>query len=53
MKIEVLPPILMIQLKRFAFSPVTYENEKIMSRFEYPKEINFSRWLLSGENQEY
>ena len=28
-KIEVLPPILMIQLKRFEFSPLTYQNEKL------------------------
>ena len=50
-KIEILPPILMIQLKRFAFSPFTYQNEKVMSHFEYPKYINFSKWLLSSENQ--
>ena len=49
-KIEVLPPILMIQLKRFEFSPLTYQNEKVMERFEYPNEIDFSKWLLTGQS---
>lgn len=43
----------MIQLKRFEFSHITLQNEKVMERFEYPNEIDFSKWLVSGKSQIY
>ncbi len=32
----------MIQLKRFEYNPLTERNEKILSRYEYPEEFDFS-----------
>lgn len=42
-----LPPVLMIQLKRFQFNPYTESNEKLLSEFRYPEKINFGKWMMS------
>jgi ubiquitin carboxyl-terminal hydrolase 7 len=36
LKISFLPPVLMLQLKRFQFNPFTEANEKVMDRCSYP-----------------
>lgn len=37
LKIAYLPPVLMIQLKRFQFNPFNESNEKILDKFNYPE----------------
>ena len=32
----------MIQLKRFEYNPYTERNEKVLSRYEYPEQFDFS-----------
>lgn len=46
-----LPPIIMVQLKRFEFNYTTGRNEKIMHHFEYPNVIDFSKWQVMSEEQ--
>ena len=52
-KLEYLPPILMIQLKRFEYNFQEEKNVKILAALEYEEELNFSRWSISPEEDIY
>jgi hypothetical protein len=45
-----MPPVLMLQLKRFQYNYHTDSNEKILEECKYPEEIDFSQWTLSPQN---
>lgn len=42
----------MIQLKRSEFNPHTYKNQKILDKFKYPKEIDFTKWMLNPHKED-
>jgi uncharacterized UBP type Zn finger protein len=46
LKISALPPVLMLQLKRFQFNPYTEANEKVLDKCAYPEDIDFAPWTL-------
>jgi ubiquitin carboxyl-terminal hydrolase 7 len=48
-----MPPILMIQLKRFEYNFEENKNVKILSSLEYEEELDFGRWTTSGEKDVY
>ena len=46
--IKVLPPHLIIHLKRFEFDYTTFQQKKVNSRFEFPHKLNMKPYTLEG-----
>jgi ubiquitin carboxyl-terminal hydrolase 7 len=44
-KFESLPPVLQLQLKRFEYDPYRDANVKLNDRYEFPAELNLSKYL--------
>lgn len=48
-----LPPVLLLHLKRFNFNMETLQNEKILSRYEFPEDLDLSNYKETKESSEY